>query len=80
MKSTDVSARHSVEELGFEMVGITPIRRQSSASRGLDKTDPAEVIIPKVEMSSDDRDMIDLLRLGKTQVLKVCKGPAKANA
>ena len=72
MKSTDIPPEHKLQELDFEMVGITPARRRESSTRDWDKIDSPEEIIQKAELNSEDRDLIDLLRLGKTQVLKVC--------
>lgn len=71
MKVTTASTHDKgIEDLDFEMVGIGPARRQGSPGE-FDTVISPEEMLQKAELTSDDRDAVDLMRLGKTQVLKV---------
>ena len=60
----------ALENHDFEMVGIGPAQNRVSILQDMNQMISPEEMLRKGEMTDEERDAVDLLRLGKTQILK----------
>lgn len=65
-------ATKQLRDLELEFVGINPGHRHDS-DKDLGTMNSPEQLINKPILSKEERDQLELMRLGKTPILKVCQ-------